>query len=243
MAQPKARYLFRAAQLILFNLFFSTASSAFTEPTLLKEEALEYRQKGYEAQSSGMLADALIFYEKSAQIDPTSAPVYNDLGVVNEMMGQFDTAEEAYLRAVSIDPGYGKAYFNLAQLYEEKGDLPKAGEYWIGLSQLDNQEPSMLKKAGNRVYEIGKLVPGLREKYFEMEVSLLNKKVTAYKKRLAYGDDKELARFYMEKAGSLLKKKDYLRALRISLDAKQLDPENDQLDSLIETAQKKLLLQ
>lgn len=260
MAQPKVGYLFNVAQLIIIHLFFSTVSPAFGE-NLLKEEAIEYRQKGYSAQQSGMLADALIFYEKAIQIDPGSSPVYNDLGVVNEMLGQPDIAEEAYLKAIALDPGYGKAYFNLAQLYEGKEDLSRAGEYWLKLTQLDEQEPSMLKKAENRIYEIGKLIPEVRQKYSELrheyletQASLLSQEVLALKKTSAQKeavalkksparDGQATGQSYIEKAEAFLIEKDYINALRMYFKAQQLDPQNDQLDSLIEATQRKLLLQ
>lgn len=241
MAQPKIKYHFCIIQLITSTLSLSLCSPAFCG-SLLKENALEYRQQGYDAQKAGMLPEALSFYQKAIQLDPSSAPVYNDLGVVYEMLGEPANAEQAYLRAVSLDPAYAKAYFNLAQVYEGKGNVLGAAEYWIKLLRVSDRVDPMVKKAENRIYEIGKIFPEVRRKYLETQVSLLTKDVIHLKQMIA-SDDKALAQYYIENAKAFAKKRNYLRALKTYLDAKQLDPQNDQLDGLIEETQRKLLLQ
>lgn len=240
MTHPKKRYFFLIIPFIISVISLSLCGSALCD-NLLKENAIEYRQKGYEAQKSGMLVEALSFYQKAIQVDPSQAPVYNDIGVVYEMLGEAANAEQAYLRSVSIDPAYAKAYFNLAQVYEGKGDLLGASRHWIKLLETGNKEDPVVKKAENRIYEIGKIFPEVRRQYLETQISLLTKEVITFKQRIA-SDNKALAQFYIEKARVFTKKRDYLRALKLYLDAKQLDPQNDQVDSLIEETQRKLLL-
>lgn len=240
MAQPKIKHLFYITQLLVINFCIAIASPAFCE-SLLKENALEYRQRGYQAQKAGMLAEALSFYQKALQIDPGSCVVYNDLGVVYETLGQLENAEEAYLRAAAIEPNYGKAYYNLALLHEGRGNLEKAAEYWLKLASLNAQDESMSRKAQDRLYELGEIFPVLREKYLRAEAARLDKEAAELKDKLA-SDNKALAQFYIEKAGILVKKREYPQALHMYLNAKQLDPQNDQIDTLIETTQKKILL-
>lgn len=240
MAQPKIRYLFYIIQLLAINLCIAIVSPAFCE-SLLKEDALDYRQRGYQAQKAGMPAEALGFYQKALEIDPASCVVYNDLGVVFETLGQIENAEEAYLRAVAIEPSYGKAYYNLALLYEGRGNLEKASECWLKLASAGAQDESMSRKARDRLYELGEILPELREEYLRSETARLDKEAAEFKDKLA-SDNKALAQFYIEKAGILVKKSDYPQALHIYLNAKQLDPQNDQIDTLIETTQRKILL-
>lgn len=238
MTQPRVKYSFYIIQLLIIAL--SIVSPAFCE-SLLKENALEYRQRGYQAQKAGLLPEALSFYQKALQMDPTSSVVYNDAGVVYESLGQVENAEEAYLRAVTIDPDYGKAYFNLALLYEGKGDLQRASECWLGVIQTSGQEESMSRKAQARLDELGRIFPELREKYLRQEAAYLNKEAAALKDKWAI-DNKALAQAYIERAGIFVKKGDYPKALHIYLKARQLDPQNDQIDTLIETTQRKILL-
>lgn len=240
MAQPKTKHLFYITQLLVINLCIVIASPAFCE-SLLRENALEYRQRGYQAQKAGMPQEALSFYQKALQIDPASCVVCNDLGVVFETLGQIENAEEAYLRAVAIEPNYGKAYYNLALLYEGRGNLQKAAEYWLKLASLSAQEESMSRKAQDRLYELGEIFPEIREKYLRAEAAHLDKEAAEFKDKLA-SDNKALAQFYIEKAGILVKKRNYPQALHMYLNAKHLDPQNDQIDTLIETTQRKILL-
>jgi hypothetical protein len=65
--------------------------------------------------------------------------------------------------------------------------------------------------------------------------------VVSLKNRLS-SDDKALAQSYIENAEVFVKRKEYIKALKLYLDAKYLDPRNDQVDNLIETTQKKILL-
>lgn len=240
MPQPKKRYLFLIIPLFTGVISLSLCGVARCE-NLLKESAIEYRQKGYEAQAAGMLGEALIFYQKAIQIDPMQAPVYNDIGVIYEMQGEVERAEQAYFMSANIDPAYAKAYFNLAQLYEGEGDLLRASEQWIKVTEASDREDPMVQKAESRIYEIGKLYPEVGKKYLQSQISLLGRDMAWFKQRIA-PDSKALAQYYIENARGFAKKRDNLKALRLYLDAKQLDPQNDQIDSLIEETQRKVLL-
>ncbi len=225
---------------LIISVSVSSGRNAFCQ-SLLQDEAFIYRQKGYDAQQAGLLYDALSFYQKAVQIDPTFAPVYNDLGVVYETIGDAATAEQAYLKCTSIDPSYVMAYYNLAQVYEGRDDILRASEQWIGLVSYGSPEDPMVKKAENRIFEIGNIYPEVKKKYLDAQVSILTKRVIDFQQRIAL-DDKALAEYYIERAGGYIKRRDYLRALRTYLDAKQINPQNEQIDGLIEEAQRKLLL-
>jgi tetratricopeptide (TPR) repeat protein len=45
-----------------------------------------------------------------------SAPAYNQLGIVYRKQGRFKESDEAYTRAVQVDPSYANAYLNLGVL-------------------------------------------------------------------------------------------------------------------------------
>lgn len=240
MTQPSKRYPFLVIPIIISVISLSLCAALRCDSPP-RENAVEYRQKGYEAQKSGMLLEALSFYQKAIHTDPSWAAVYNDLGVVYEMLGQSADAERAYLKVVSIDPAYAKAYFNLAQMYEGRGDLLRASECWMKLMQTAPKEEPMLQKAENRICEIGRIFPEVRRRYLEAQISVLTNDVLRFKQRIA-SDNKALAQHYIERARAFFKQGDYAMALRLYLDARQLDPQNDLLDGLIEEAQRKLLL-
>lgn len=240
MVSPTRKFLYTPLKIIISIVILSVSRPVFCGE-LLKEQSIEYRQKGYEAQKSGMLGEALTYYQKAMQLDPSSALIYNDLGVIYESTGELAIAEEAYRMALYLNPGYDKACFNLAQLYEEKGDLFNSAKYWLKLLRIDNAQEDLVKKAEKRIYEIGKVIPEVRNEYMRSEASSLDTQVTSFKNRLS-SDDKALAQFYIESAEVFVKRQEYVKALKLYLDAKHLDPRNDQVDNLIETTQKKILL-
>jgi Flp pilus assembly protein TadD len=58
------------------------------------------------------------YFDKAAATCTNCAPVWNGLGVLNRQQGQFREAEQAYLKAIELDPAYALAYYNLAVLYD-----------------------------------------------------------------------------------------------------------------------------
>ena len=81
MVSPTRKFLYTPFKIIISIAFLSVSRPVFCGE-LLKEQSIEYRQKGYEAQKAGMLGEALTYYQKAMQLDPSSALIYNDLGVI-----------------------------------------------------------------------------------------------------------------------------------------------------------------
>ena len=52
---------------------------------------------------------------RSLELEPDSAEIHNDAGVVHSTIGDFDTAREHYRAALALDPGFAKAALNLAK--------------------------------------------------------------------------------------------------------------------------------
>jgi tetratricopeptide (TPR) repeat protein len=57
---------------------------------------------------------------------PQDPAVHNDLGSLLLLAGRADEAEQAYRKAIEIDPGKVSALFNLAQLQQQRGELREA---------------------------------------------------------------------------------------------------------------------
>ena len=73
----------------------------------------------------GKLDDALAKLEEGLTYDPQNAKAHNSVGVISTQKGWVERAERAFTNAVSIDPEYGDAHFNLAILYATR-DQPDA---------------------------------------------------------------------------------------------------------------------
>ena len=59
---------------------------------------------------------------------PNSVILHNLNGAANKGLGKLVNAIEAYEKALSINPGYGDAYFNMGNTLKELGKLDDAVE-------------------------------------------------------------------------------------------------------------------
>ena len=234
------RYSSGKIQLIATLLFLFFSSPAFCAH-LLKEEAVEFHRQGHSAQESGMLNDALGFYQKASAIDPASAHLYNDLGSVYEMMGEFEIASECLLKAVSIEPESIEAYSRLALLSEKDGNFLLAAKYWLKFIELGNKNNPAVQEAKSRVYEIGMVIPEVMDSYIEVEASSLKKEISSFKRATISDKESRLQR-HLSEGNAFYQDKDYLNALKMYMEAKELDPQDSQVNNLLDATLSKLLL-
>jgi len=85
---------------------------------------------GLNAFRRGLLRQAVDYYkgEEAINTDP-DAVLYLELGKTYAQLGEPDSAQTAYERAIEIQPENASAYMWLGQLMEEIGELDKALEY------------------------------------------------------------------------------------------------------------------
>jgi len=79
----------------------------------------------------GNLPKAEEQYRAVMALNPDQFPkAHYDYGVLLMTKGEYKEAEEAFRRAIEINPSYARAHNNLGYLLERKGNLPEAmGEY------------------------------------------------------------------------------------------------------------------
>lgn len=236
--------------IFIINLFtFLFAQEINLNPAQNKEENLteleiqarQYRLKGWEFQQVGDLDSAMSFYQKAIGLDPKYSIAYNDLGIIYEAKGLINQAEESYLKAIKIDPRNLGAFTNLALLYEGKRDLEKAGFYWQKRVELGLPFDPWTEKAKKRLNDI-RLVLSDRpfEEFREQEVIELMKEVGT-QKSTQKKDNKEQAKAYFAKAKLSFKKGAEVTALKLAIDASQLDPSNLEIVEFINKIQARLL--
>lgn len=134
----------------------------------LREEAIAYRQQGYEAQRRGDAGSALMWYQKAAALDPSYPTPHNDLGILLEDAGRLDEAERAYQQALSLNPNYLEPHANLAMLYDRAGQREKAIFHWLKRYELGDPYDPWTHRAEERLLALGvlKTHPGLKGKLF-----------------------------------------------------------------------------
>ena len=67
-------------------------------------------------QEKGALAEAVIHYERAAQLAPGDVSLYNTLGAVLGSLRRYEEAVIWFQRALDLDPNYDKARVNLAKI-------------------------------------------------------------------------------------------------------------------------------
>ncbi len=134
----------------------------------LREEAVSYRQEGFERQRQGDLDGAIAAYQKATALDPSYAAPRNDLGVLYEQQGKVQQARQAYEEALAVDPKYLGAHANLALLYERVGEKEKAAFQWLKRYELGEANDPWTIRAEERLTALGILQssPGLKGKIF-----------------------------------------------------------------------------
>jgi Flp pilus assembly protein TadD len=229
--------------LFIFSAFFISSSVSAQEEnlTVLQKQARDYRNKGLALQRVGNIDEAMGFYQKAVEVDPSYAVVYNDLGVIFEAKGMPERAEKTYLTALSIDPSCLNTYSNLAMFYESKRDLDKAGYYWRKRAELGAPGDYWTEKARQRAGDITVVSSNKPAQAMkELEAIDLIKGIAA-QKAVVKNDEQGVASMHFTKAKQSFNKKDYATAVKEALDAQQLDPTNEEIEKFIEKVQLRAL--
>ena len=77
---------------------------------------------------AGELEEALRFCAQGLELNMRNAHLWNNSGVIFFTQGDYDSACEAFEHAVTIDPNYYDAVFNLRDTYQELGNHSAAAE-------------------------------------------------------------------------------------------------------------------
>lgn len=107
------------------------------------------------------LDQALEKLEAGLTYDPQNAKAHNCVGVISTRKGWVARAERAFVNAVSIDPNYGDAHFNLAVLHatKEQPDAKEAGKHYFRALHLgvprDATIEEFLEEAAAAGVEVG----------------------------------------------------------------------------------------
>lgn len=89
-------------------------------------------QKGLELEQTGASHEEVIAaYEKAISLDSRAAGAMVNLGTLHFNARNWRDAERFYRQALEADPDYPLAHFDLANLYDERGDRAKALEHYL----------------------------------------------------------------------------------------------------------------
>jgi tetratricopeptide repeat protein len=133
-----------------------------------KLEAERWFQRGLELeQAGGPIEQVVEAYEKSLELDASSAGALVNLGTIHFNAHDWKKAERYYLRALEADPEYALAHFDLANLYDERGEQKKALEHYraahLAALRRCALQPGAAISGGESTHEGGASLDGLSE--------------------------------------------------------------------------------
>lgn len=216
--------------------------------TSLQKEARTYYLEGVSCQSKGDLDTAMQLYQKAIILDPFLDAAYNDLGILYEANLDPERAEGAYLKAIEINPRLLGAYSNLASLYESRRDLQKAAYYWQKRADMGLADDPWTQKAQQRIEDI-RMVLAVNPESYKLQKETLSMTASVNqdkarqkaRKELLKKDDKAKAMDCLEQARALYYKGDEVAALKVAIDAQQLDSGNDEIQEFVDHVQNRVL--
>jgi Flp pilus assembly protein TadD len=85
------------------SVAFVVALSASTFASDARDLAKEQVKFGIEVAQHGLWREAVAKFIRAADIDPTYAAAWNNLGIAYEQQGDLDRARDAYEKAIKLD--------------------------------------------------------------------------------------------------------------------------------------------
>lgn len=74
----------------------------------------------------GKYDEALSWYEKVLQVQPSSTVALSNIGGILQIQGKLDDASKNYQKAIAINPEFADAHYNLGIVLEKQGNLDAA---------------------------------------------------------------------------------------------------------------------
>ena len=106
-------------------------------------QAQQLLDQGTQLQLQGKYPEARDHYEQALRLHPESidlkANIYNNLALLCQNQEKFQCAIENYENALQLRPDRPQTVYNLASLYDDMGDLPKAKRYYNQVLRLNTE--------------------------------------------------------------------------------------------------------
>lgn len=117
---------------------------AADRPIVIGEQRLlahYYNNLAMEQLAKGNAATGLQLMQVALASDAGYAPLWSNTGVLHVHEGNFAAAEQAYLKALSLDPEEDGALFNMVSLSRRTGDVDREAEYRRRLTRVQQKDP------------------------------------------------------------------------------------------------------
>jgi Flp pilus assembly protein TadD len=129
-----------------------------------------YSNRSMELLLDGDPQAALAWIERAIELDAGFVPAWANLGVVLRQLGREAEAEQAYLRALALDPGHAQSLSNLAGLYERWQDETRKAGYVLRLREVQRDDPYAAFEQGRGQERLGNF--GLAARHYRRAIRL-----------------------------------------------------------------------
>jgi tetratricopeptide (TPR) repeat protein len=128
----------------LFFLLLLLCYSFSYAGELAINEAVNYFNAGLKAQKDKNYTEAELNYRKTLLLDTSSIKwpllIANNRGVMCMENGDLDGAEQYFLEALQIDPGFRPAQINYGFVLDKRDNELKSIKYWMDVLHVDLQK-------------------------------------------------------------------------------------------------------
>jgi len=184
---------------------------------------------------AGRDADAITYYQKAIEKDPTlAAEVYPEMANAYNSLGRYKDAEQALLKAIEKNPSL-QNYYALGKIYYKLGQTEKDTTYFHkaiqNFSHVVEKKPDLIPAYTELGRCAANLDPestqGRAKPYYEKVIQLASSDPNRYKSDLieAYA---YIGYYYYLQAESSKSKEDYQKSHEAYKKLQELDPQNAQ---------------
>jgi len=102
-----------------------------TSCTDKEAESRKLIREGVKQLYSNNMEDALLYFEKSAQLNPRNQEAWYHIGAVYQNKADYHKAIDYYTKAIALKSDYADAYFNRGLCWFYLGDRNKSCDDWL----------------------------------------------------------------------------------------------------------------
>lgn len=125
---------------------FDEAIKNYTESLRINENSEAFESLGVCYLKKGLLKEAYRNLVRAMLLNPNKYSIYNNIGAVQEKLGNYDSAIQMLEIAVKLNPNNTTGFYNLGIAYDKKGDFGKAVEAYGKAVEFKHQKSDEIKK-------------------------------------------------------------------------------------------------
>jgi tetratricopeptide (TPR) repeat protein len=155
---------------ILVRDFVYAINADISANAIFSDDSVLVYNLGTDFYSEGKYDEAILYFKKAIEIDPTHEKAYNNLGIIYATKKDYVTAEQYWNQLVQINPRNAKAYNNLGSNARDQKQYQKAIPLLKKAAELDSSFANPHQTLGFIYDQLGQKEEAIKE--FEIAIIL-----------------------------------------------------------------------